>query len=315
MAQPIAIPDVLAYLDAALDLDREDHAIYEIGGKEPTSYAGLMKEYARIRGLRRFIIPVPVLTAHFSSHWLNLVTPVYSRIGRRLIDSLTTPTVVRDEAALRDFDVHPMGVREAIDQARYEEEQENVETHWADALSSVGGRKHWGGVVFGNRLVDLRTVHIDVPPAFAFAPIRKVGGRNGWPYANVLWHLRGLLDRLIGGVGMHRGRREPDWLRVGDALDCWRVEAFDPPWKLVLIAEMRMPGRAWLQFENTREDGGVRISQTAIFDPAGVGGVVYWYALWPFHEFVFSGMLRNLARQAVREYESEQGGNAHRHTA
>ncbi len=307
-AQPISIADVLSYLVGALDLPDGDSIIYEIGGAERTSYAGLIKEYARMRGLRRLIIPLPVLTPGFSSAWLGLVTPLYARVGRRLIDSMTTPSIVRDARALQDFPIEPMGVQQAIALAQHHDDHEFTETHWADALSSVGPVRSWGGVVFRNRLVDLRTVTIPVNAEQAFAPIRRIGGARGWPYANWLWHFRGFLDRCVGGIGMHRGRRDPEWLRVGDALDCWRVEAFEPPRHLLLAAEMRVPGRAWLKFEIADEPDGVRISQTALFDPVGILGVLYWYALWPAHEFIFQHMLGNIAKLAMEE-ASHAGAN------
>lgn len=304
-AQPIAITDVISYLMEALDLPLEESEVFEVGGADQVSYGDLMRLYARLRGLRRLIIPVPVLTPKFSSLWLGLVTPIYARIGRRLIDSITTPSVVHDDSALRAFSVRPMGIEDAIRQALNKEDQEFVETHWADALSAGSPVRGWGGVVFRNRLVDTRVTHVPVPPEVAFRPIRRIGGRTGWYYANFLWHFRGFLDWVVGGVGMSRGRRDPDWLRVGDVLDCWRVEIFEPPRVLVLRAEMKMPGRAWLQFELEDEGHGTRIAQTALFDPVGAFGLLYWYTLWPAHEFVFQGLLRNIARAAMEEGRAE----------
>ena len=297
-AQPIAISDVIEYLISALDLDLEDHRTYEIGGSDRMSYGDLMREYARIRGLRRWMIAVPVLTPRLSSLWLNLVTPVYARIGRKLIDSMTSPSVVRDDSALRDFNIQPMGVREAVEQALRNEDQEFAETHWADAISSVGPVRGWGGVSFGNRIVDAREVTTTARAEEAFAPIQRIGGDAGWYYGNWLWRLRGLLDRILGGVGMGRGRRDSESLRVGDVVDCWRVESYDPPRRLTLAAEMKLPGRAWLQFEVEPEGDGSRIRQTALYDPVGLSGLLYWYLLHPVHELVFAGMLRNIARAA-----------------
>jgi hypothetical protein len=152
---------------------------------------------------------------------------------------------------------------------------------------------------YGSRLVDSRTVAVAVPPEQAFAPIRRLGGQTGWYYGNWLWSLRGFLDLLCGGVGVRRGRRDPEHLRVDDALDFWRVELYEPPHRLRLCAEMKLPGRAWLEFEVTESEHGSTIRQTAIFDPVGLSGLLYWYGIYPLHQFVFAGMLRNLGRAAM----------------
>ncbi|HOC67744.1 MAG: 3 beta-hydroxysteroid dehydrogenase/Delta 5--_4-isomerase [Candidatus Hydrogenedentes bacterium ADurb.Bin101] len=296
-AQPIAIQDVLAYLTVALDLEPGPNRIYEIGGAERMSYLDLMREYGQIAGLRRFFIPVPVLTPWLSSLWLGLVTPVFSSIGRKLIESITTPSVVHNTKALSDFPFKPQGVKDAIILALRQEDRQFAETRWTDALSSVKNIQ-WGGVVFGNRIVDARRIHVDTAPENTFAAIQRIGGKNGWYYGNWLWRLRGLLDWAIGGVGMHRGRRDPEQLRLGDVIDCWRVEEIDAPRLLRLFAEMRLPGRAWLQFEVTPEETGSQIVQTALYDPVGVLGLLYWYALYPIHQCVFAGMLKGVARKA-----------------
>jgi uncharacterized protein YbjT (DUF2867 family) len=297
LAQPIAIEDVLAYLIAALDLPDGDSRIFEIGGPDRVSYGDIMREYARQRGLRRLMIPVPVLTPYLSSLWLGLVTPVYARIGRKLVESLRNPTLISNNLAERTFGVHPRGLREAIERALVNEDRELAETRWSDALSSAGKSKSWGGVRFGSRIVDSRTVQIDAPPSVAFAPIQRIGGDTGWYYGNWLWRLRGFLDLLAGGVGVRRGRRDPVHLTTGDALDFWRVEAFEPNHRLRLQAEMKLPGRAWLEFEVTGDDHQSTLRQTAIFDPVGLSGLAYWYALYPLHQLVFAGMLRNIARR------------------
>ena len=299
LAQPIAINDMLAYLVAARELAVTGSAIFEVGGPEVVAYADLMREYARQRGLRRWMIPVPVLTPRLSSLWLGLVTPVYARVGRKLIDSIRHPTVIRDPAALAQFAVRPVGVRAAIAQALRREDREFVETHWAGAVSAAGEPRQWGGVRLGNRLIDTRSVVIAGPAAQAFAAIQRLGGATGWYYGNWLWRLRGGLDLLVGGVGMRRGRRHPVELGVGEVLDCWRVEEFQPGRRLRLVAEMKLPGRAWLEFEVESVGAGARITQTAIFDPHGLAGLAYWYLIWPLHELVFAGMLRGVARAAT----------------
>jgi uncharacterized protein YbjT (DUF2867 family) len=300
-AQPISIIDLLAYLVSALTIPIDGSVVFEIGGADVVSYGGIMQEYARQRGLRRAMIPFPYLTPWLSSLWLGFVTPLYARIGRKLIESIVHPTVVRDYAAANAFGITPMGLEQAIASALACEDNEFAETRWSDALSAVGRPTDPGSVPVGNRLIDSRTVFVPVPPAAAFAPIRRIGGQRGWYQANLLWRIRGVLDMWAGGVGMRRGRRDPEKLRAGDALDWWRVEAFEPDRRLLLFAEMKVPGRAWLEFEVSEADGGSIIRQTAVFDPAGLAGLAYWYGVYPLHSIVFQGMLDAIARLAREE--------------
>jgi uncharacterized protein YbjT (DUF2867 family) len=309
-AQPIAVEDLLSYLLAALDLPLGRSQVYEIGGPDQVSYGQLMQEYARQRGLRRWMIRVPVLTPYLSSLWLGLVTPLYARVGRKLVESLRNPTLVSSNLAATTFAVRSRSVSDAISRALINEDREFAETRWSDAFSSAGPGRVWGGERFGSRLVDSRTMTIEVPPEQAFAPIRRIGGHTGWYYANWLWRLRGFLDLLSGGVGLRRGRRHPEQLRVGDSLDFWRVELFDPPRRLRLYAEMNLPGRAWLEFEVTPDPRGSTIRQTAIFDPLGLWGLAYWYGIYPLHMAVFAGMLRGLAAAAAHSGAETRGQNA-----
>jgi uncharacterized protein YbjT (DUF2867 family) len=302
LAQPIAISDTLAYLMAALELPVA--GTFEVGGPDVVSYADLMREYAQQRGLRRWMIPVPVLTPRLSSLWLGFVTPVYARVGRKLIDSIRHPTVVRDPSALEKFAVKPVGVREAIAQALRSEDREFAESHWAGAVSAAGEPRQWGGVRLGNRLIDRRSVTVNAPAEHAFAPIQGIGGATGWYFGDWLWRVRGWMDLLVGGVGMRRGRRDPVALRVGETLDCWRVEAIEPGCRLLLAAEMKLPGRAWLEFQLEPAGAGARITQTAMFDPHGLAGLVYWYGVWPLHQLVFAQMLRGIARAAEQGNET-----------
>jgi uncharacterized protein YbjT (DUF2867 family) len=297
-AQPIAIEDVVAYLLAALELDGHGHEVFEIGGADVATYGELMGEYARQRGLHRVLIRVPVLTPRLSSLWLGLVTPVYARVGRKLIESLPHETIVRDRRALERFPVRPRGYRDAIARALLNEDREIAETRWSDALSTGGRAPASDGEPHG-RLVDSQVRTVPVPPAEAFAPVRRLGGRNGWYYGDTLWRARGFLDLLAGGVGVRRGRRDPEYPTVGSVLDFWRVEAYEPDHLLRLRAEMRVPGRAWLQFEVDGDETGSSIRQTAIFDPVGVAGLLYWYGLLPLHTLVFRGMLDGIAQQAA----------------
>lgn len=297
-AQPIAIGDLLAYLLEALEPGVAT-GVHEIGGADVTTYRDLMLEYARQRGLRRLLIPVPVLTPWLSSLWLRLVTPVHARVGKKLIQSLRHETVVHAERAARGFRVQPVGMAEAIASALRNEDREFAETRWSDALSAGLAERDWMGVHFGTRLVDSRTARVDVPPARAFAPIRRIGGATGWHAADLLWRIRGVLDLLVGGVGLRRGRRDPEHLAVGDTVDFWRVEAIEPDRRLLLAAEMKLPGRAWLEFEVSADGpSGSVIRQTATFDPVGLVGRLYWLALVPLHSVVFGGMLSGIAREA-----------------
>ncbi len=271
-AQPISIVDLLAYLVAALNHPLPSSRIYEIGGADRTSYGDMMLEYARQRGLKRFVISVPFLTPRLSSLWLALVTPHYLRVGRKLIDSIRHSTVVNDDSVLREFNIQPCGFRNAI----------------ATAINA--DRRHLK--------IDSRTIHVSASPEEAFNPIRRIGGKSGWYYANWLWILRGWMDNLVGGVGMRRGRNDPDSLNVGDILDCWRVVAITPNHCLRLVAEMKLPGRANLEFEVVADSAGSVIRQTATFDPLGLFGRAYWYTVLPFHHFIFAGMLKGIAARS-----------------
>ena len=309
LAQPIAVEDVLAYLVEALELPEAESCIFEIGGPDQISYGEIMKRYARQRRLWRFMIPIPLLTPYLSSLWLGLVTPLYSRVGRKLVDSLRNPTLVSNDRADQHFSVRPRTADEAIARALVNEDKELAETRWSDAFSSSGQQKSWGGARFGSRMVDSRTRTVNASAPMAFKPIRRIGGQTGWYYGDWLWKIRGFLDLLVGGVGVRRGRRDPDHLQVGDALDFWRVEQFQDNKRLYLAAEMKVPGRAWLEFEVTEEDGQSTVRQTAIFDPVGLSGLLYWYALYPLHQFVFHGMLRNLCQAIEVPGAGDPGGS------
>ena len=293
LTQPIAIEDVIAYLVAAPDAPTTDSVVVDIGGPERVSYLDLMREHAAQRGLRRFIIGVPVLTPRLSSLWLGLVTPVYARVGRKLIDSLRNETVVTSTVARELFPaIRPRGMREALARARANEDREFAETRWSDARSSVGSAQPWGGSSAGSRLVDSRSMPSTAPADVLFGAVERIGGDVGWYYANWLWRIRGALDLVVGGAGMRRGRRDPERLLPGDALDFWRVEAVEPGRLLRLRAEMKVPGRAWLQFEVGEAHEGSVLRQTAVFEPRGLAGMAYWYGLDPLHSLIFAGMLR-----------------------
>ena len=294
----IAIEDVVAYLLAALEVPEKTSGVYEIGGSETISYRDIMKEYAHQKGLKRVMISVPVLVPRLSSAWIGLVTPIYPRVGRKLIEALQRGTAMRETQASETFRVTPRGFGEAITRALKNEDQDFAQTRWSDALSSRGAIPSWGGVRFGSRLIDSRSAHVPYSPPAVFRPIQRIGGPTGWYYANWLWQLRGFIDLLQGGAGMRRGRRHPEMLAVGETVDFWRVEAIEPDRLLRLSAEMNLHGRAWLQFEIEPDGAGSIIRQTAIFDPLGIRGLLYWYSIYPFHGLIFSGMLRGITKAA-----------------
>ena len=300
-AQPIGIEDLVSYLVEALSLPHAESRVIEIGGSDQVSYEDIMREYAKQRDLRRYMISVPLLTPRLSSLWLGLVTPVYARVGRKLIDSIRNPTVVRDSTALSLFSIRPKGIREMVARAIANEDREFAATKWSDALSSKGGQPSWGGSRFANRIVDSREFAVNAPAEVAFRPILRIGGKTGWYYGDWLWQVRGFLDLLVGGVGVRRGRRDAEMLQIGDTVDFWRVELLEKNRKLLLAAEMKLPGRAWLEFEVEERGCNSLIRQTAIFDPIGLAGLIYWFLLYPIHKLMFAKMLTAIAAACQAE--------------
>ena len=299
--QPIAIRDVLDYLVGAPSVPESAGRVVEIGGTDILTYRDLMLGYARIRGLRRFLIPVPVLTPRLSSYWVHWMTPVSAQIARPLIEGLRNEVVVRDPSALTLFpSLRPMGYDAAVRLALRRVEEGLVESRWSDALQSSQGDGRLAAFEFKEGIYfERREVTTSADAAAVFAVFCGLGGARGWLVANWLWRLRGALDRLVGGVGLRRGRRDPDRVRVGDALDFWRAEAVEPDRHLRLRAEMRVPGNAWLEFQVTpRAGGGSDLVQTAFFSPRGLFGILYWYALYPVHQAMFSRMVRRIAALA-----------------
>jgi len=306
LCQPISIHDVVAYLTAAARLRNDETHVFEVGGADQVPYQELMAEYGRRRGLRRLVIPVPLLTSYLSGLWLALITPGNFRVGRRLIESLgRVPTVVRDRAALEAFDVKPIGIREAIARALEDEDRWFAATSWMGAIDALDRRQPYGGYRFGPRFVDSHVFHAGCRPQASFRPIQRIGGEVGWYYGTSLWKLRGFIDRVLGGPGLKRGRKRAGKLASGDNVDFWCVEVFEPGRRLRFAADMKLPGRGWLDFEARGEDGGARIRATAIFDPKGLFGLLYWYAVYPIHGWLFRGMLRRIASQAEKECELE----------
>jgi uncharacterized protein YbjT (DUF2867 family) len=308
-AQPIAIEDLLEYLLAALDLAPVDSAIFEIGGADRVTYAEIIREYAQQRRLRRRLLRSPLLTPRASRFFLGLITPVYGQVAGALVDSLRNETVVHTSAALEKFSIRPRGLRDSIQRALVNEDLDFAETRWSDALPSDRPDR-LVGTSFGRRMVSTRAVGVDAAVAAAFDPIQRVGGPTGWYAADWFWALRGVLDTLRGGVGLRRGRRDPHDLRVGDTVDFWRVERLEAPRLLRLAAEMKIPGRLWLQFEvDPDPKGGARIRQTTVFHPAGYVGLAYWYLWCPVHQLVFGRMLRGIAKAASVQRSANGGAD------
>jgi uncharacterized protein YbjT (DUF2867 family) len=299
--QPIAIRDVLSYLVAALSTPESAGRVIEIGGADVVSYGDMMKGYARVRGLRRVLIPVPVLTPHLSAHWVNWMTPVNAGIVYPLIEGLRNEVVVLDDTARQLFpEIVPVDYDTAVRRALASLEAGQVETSWADGLTSSYGDVRPVELTSDEGMhIERRQLVVDAPPKDVYAVFSGLGGERGWLYANFLWRLRGIADRLVGGPGFRRGRRDPDEVRVGDALDFWRVEAVEPGRLLRLRAEMKLPGRAWLQFEvQPRGDGQTLLTQTAYLAPKGLPGLAYWYGLYPFHGPIFGNMIWAIAERA-----------------
>jgi uncharacterized protein YbjT (DUF2867 family) len=300
--QPIAVRTVLDYLIEALRVSGSAGRTIEIGGAEVITYGEMLTFYAEVRGLQRWLVPVPVLTPKLSSYWVHFVTPIPAAIARPLIAGLRNEIIVRDDAARGLFPaIQPLDYRTAVKLALEKLRADKVETAWSDALSTsqvdatpVKLTTHEG------MIIEHRQIAVDAPAEAIFRAFTRLGGTRGWLYMNWAWRIRGAMDRLCGGVGLRRGRRDADSVRVGEALDFWRVEAVEPSHLMRLRAEMKVPGKAWLQFEVKAQEHDTRplLTQTAFFAPKGLLGLVYWYALYPIHSMIFAGMLQKLAKRA-----------------
>jgi uncharacterized protein YbjT (DUF2867 family) len=300
--QPIAVDTVLDYLVEALHVPASAGRTIEIGGADVITYAEMLTFYAEVRGLRRWLIPVPVLTPKLSSYWLHFVTPIPAAIAKPLIAGLRNEILVRDNVARCLFPaIQPPDYRTAVRIALEQLRADKVETAWTGAVSTSQADPPVMLTSEAGMIIEQRQITIDVSAQTVFKAFTGLGGARGWLYMNWAWRLRGALDRLCGGVGLRRGRRDADSVRVGEALDFWRVEAVGPNQLMRLRAEMKVPGKAWLQFEVKPLDSepGVLLTQTAIFAPKGLLGFVYWYALYPIHSLIFRGLIRKLAKRAA----------------
>jgi uncharacterized protein YbjT (DUF2867 family) len=309
--QPVAVRDVLHFLVESLTADVTGRVL-DVGGPEVLTYRQMMAQYAEVAGLRRrIVVPVPLLTPGLSSRWIGLVTPIPPMLARPLIESLVNDVVVTGEAAADVMPLEQLSYRQAVELALGRAIRGEVPTSWAQA--ELGGRPPaepqptdpaWSG---GTVNLDRRRRHVAASPDALFDVVCSIGGRRGWYVGDWLWSLRGMLDSLVGGVGMRRGRLHPSRLAVGDPLDFWRVEALVPGSLLRLRAEMRLPGDAWLQWQIEPDGAGATITQTARFHPRGLLGRLYWIAVAPFHRFVFPGLLAGICADAERVHSSGGG--------
>ena len=316
--QPVAVRDVLRALVGSARMPADVSRAFDIGGPDVLTYREMMTRYAAVAGLpRRLILPVPVLTPGLSSHWVGLVTPVPASIARPLTESLRHEVVCHEHDIARyvpDLPGHPLGFDEAVRLALQRVREAKVTTRWSSA--SVPGAPSdplptdpdWAG---GSLYTDRRELPVDASREARWRVIEGIGGDNGWYSLPLAWAVRGRLDRLVGGVGLRRGRRDATRLRVGDSLDFWRVEEIRPGHLLRLRAEMRLPGLAWLEmYAETDDDGGTRYRQRALFHPHGLLGHAYWWSVSPFHAVVFGGMARNIAGAAARTPTTPTGEHA-----
>lgn len=300
MCQPIAIRDVLSILVAVLDRARQGDEIIEVGGPDVLSYQDMMQTYAEVAGLRkRLIIPVPVLSPGLSSLWVGLVTPLPSGVARPLVDSLKHDVVVRDRDAQGELLTNPLPFNEAVRLALARYENGEVVTRWSDAEASpalpIPSDPEWAG---GSVFLDEQRVMTAAPPGDVFWAVSRIGGGVGYYTFNWAWAIRGLLDSFAGGIGLRRGRRHPEELHEGESLDFWRVSVVDPPRRLLLRAEMKVPGEAFLEWLIDSDESETTLTQTAYFAPRGLFGRLYWYVLIPFHGAMFGPMARKIVGAA-----------------
>ncbi len=296
--QPVAVRNVIGYLAGALAAPETTGEVFDIGGSEVMCYRDIMRiMQEELRLHRRWVIPIPVLTPRLSSYWIHLVTPLSHDIAKPLAEGLKNPVVCREDRITKLIPQHLLGVREAIRAALCTMAEHRVETNWSMA-GPIPGDPDWaGGTVFR----DVRSMAIDAPDWAAFRAVCRVGGGHGWYVADWLWRIRGWMDVLVGGPGLRRGRRDPEMVGYGEALDFWRVVGFERDRRLSLRAEMRLPGEALLEFQIEALGGGrCLLRQTALFQPRGLFGLLYWYSVVPLHHIVFRGMLLGIEREALQ---------------
>jgi uncharacterized protein YbjT (DUF2867 family) len=311
-AQPIATKDVLRYLIDCLDIPETVGQIIEIGGRDILSYEEMIRRYAKIRDLKRWLIPLPFLSPKLSALWIDLVTPIPSQIAHYLVEGLRNEVIVTNDLARKLFPFEPMSYDEAVEVALKRIEAGTVETTWSGSSTvfSLPAEAQALDETLSKRegmIIERYQKIVNCPQEHLWKTVVAIGGVNGWPYANLLWVIRGIIDRLIGGIGMRRGRRNQSSLQVGDTVDFWRVESCEPPRLLRLRAEMKLPGRGWLQFELHPIDADhTALIQTCFYEPHGLFGQLYWDIFLPAHQLIFPGMVRNLQKEAEQTWHPQQ---------
>ncbi len=300
-AQPIAIRDVLEYLVTALKVPGSAGKLIEIGGPTRLTYAEMLLSYSKERNLKRILIRSPFYVPRLSAYWVHMVTPIHWRAVLPLIEGLRARLIVHDDVAKDLFpQIKPIDFQYAVRLALGRVLSDAVETSWSDALvNTAGDVKPYMFKVEEGMMLERRSLLLDLTADAVFRAYTGIGGTRGWLYMDWAWALRGWVDKALGGVGIRRGRRHPDDVRSGESLDFWRVETVEKDRLMRLRAEMKVPGKAWLQFESSpQKDGKTLLTETAYFAPRGFWGFVYWHAMWPFHAFLFDGLIRRLAARA-----------------
>ncbi len=302
-AQPIAIRDVLSYLVDTLKTPDTIGRVIEVGGPTRLTYADMLLEYAKERSLKRILIRTPFFAPRLSAYWVHMVTPIHWRVVAPLIEGLRSNLIVQDDAAKKLFpQIQPIDFQTATHLALGRIQRDNVETSWSDALvTALGDVKPYEFTVEEGLFIERRQVVLDIDTETVFRSYTGIGGERGWLYMDWSWAMRGWMDKAIGGVGLRRGRRHPDEIHTGEALDFWRVESVEKNSRMRLRAEMKVPGKAWLQFDSTPAPDDKKktvFTVTAYYEPHGFFGFLYWYAMWPFHKFIFDGLTRRLASRA-----------------
>lgn len=307
-AQPIAIRNVLDYLAGALEQPESVGKLIEIGGPTRLTYADMLMEYARVRDLKRVLLPTPVYAPRLSAYWVHLVTPVSYNAVLPLIEGLSADSLVNDDLAQRLFPyVKLLDFETAVRYALKKIESGDIESSWSDALvTSAGDNQPYRFSIQEGMFIEKRQRVVELPPQAVFRSFTGIGGQRGWLYMDWAWEMRGWLDKIVGGVGLRRGRRHPDDIWVGESLDFWRVEQLVVPQHpnskglMRLRAEMKLPGKAWLEFQaEPLPEGKTRLTTSAYFDPRGLFGFLYWYAMWPFHKFIFDGLTDKIVERAA----------------
>ncbi|MBT2162350.1 SDR family oxidoreductase [Zobellia barbeyronii] len=294
--QPIAIRDILAFLTGVLGNEKTYNDSFDIAGPDVLTYKQMLEQYAEVRGFKNYILTVPVMTPKLSSYWLYFVTSTSYKLALNLVDSMKIEVIAKDQRLQKLLDIKPHTYKEAIDLAFKKIEQNLVVSSWKDSMVSGRFKKNLEKYIQVPKygvLKDVKKIKVDNPEQ-VLKNIWKIGGNTGWYYGNWLWKIRGIIDKFSGGVGLRRGRTHPDKIYAGDSLDFWRVLLADKKAKrLLLFAEMKLPGEAWLEF---KIDENNVLHQTATFRPRGLKGRLYWYSIVPFHYFIFGGMIRNIAK-------------------